>query len=99
MTNLGGTMGDDRSIFDELNSKTFTRRDVLKGAAAVGAAMSLAPLAAACGSSSTSSGSGANASASPKRGGTVVAGITGGSSSNTLDVTAEVTESDAARFR
>ena len=30
-------MGDDKSFFDELNSKKFTRRDVLKGAAAAGA--------------------------------------------------------------
>lgn len=90
-------MGDEKSFFDDLNSRRFTRRDVLKGAAAVGAAVSLGPLVAACGSNSASSSPSASAAAKPKMGGTVISGITGGSSSNTLRVTAEVTESDAAR--
>ena len=90
-------MGDDESFFDELSSRRFTRRDVLKGAAAAGAAVSLGPLVAACGSSTASTAPSASAAAKPKMGGTVISGITGGSSSNTLKSHAEVTESDAAR--
>ncbi len=88
---------DARSV-DALDRR-FTRREVVKGAVVAGAAVSLGSLLAACGGGTSSSSPTASASTagSPKMGGTVRAGITGGSSSNTLDVTAEVTESDAAR--
>jgi len=92
------TDGDSNSVFDAFIRKELTRRQVLKGAAVMGAAAGFAPLIGACGSSSSSASSpSASATGSPKKGGTVRAGITGGSSSNTLDVTMEVTESDAAR--
>jgi peptide/nickel transport system substrate-binding protein len=88
---------DDRSIFDAFD-KRFTRRQVVKGAVAAGAAVSLGGLLTACGSSGTSTAStSASAVGSPKMGGTVRAGLIGGSSSNTTDPTIEVTESDAAR--
>jgi peptide/nickel transport system substrate-binding protein len=93
-------MNDDsaKSRLDALIHREVTRRQVLKGAAVAGAAVSLGPLVSACGGGgSTASSPSASALGSPKMGGTVRAGITGGSSSNTLDVTMEVTESDAAR--
>jgi peptide/nickel transport system substrate-binding protein len=89
------------STFNDLKARTYTRRDVLKGAAVVGAAVGFGPLAAACGGGSTSgspspSGSG-SAAGTPKKGGELRAGLIGGSSSNTTDPTYEITESDAAR--
>jgi peptide/nickel transport system substrate-binding protein len=91
-------MGDEGFSVDRLLAKEVTRRNLLKGAAVVGAAAGLGPLIAACGGSEqTSSSPSASAASSPKRGGTIRAGITGGSNSNTLDVTKEVTNSDAAR--
>jgi peptide/nickel transport system substrate-binding protein len=84
----------DKSIFQ----REFTRRDVLKGAAVAGAALGLGGSLAACGGGGeTTSSASPSAAASPTRGGTINAGITGGSNSNTLDVTMEVTNSDAAR--
>jgi peptide/nickel transport system substrate-binding protein len=86
--------GNDKSLF----GREFTRRDVLKGAAVAGAALGLGGTLAACGGGTSTAGSASpSAAASPKRGGTINAGITGGSNSNTLDVTMEVTNSDAAR--
>ncbi len=85
---------DERSIL----GGRYTRRDVLKGAAVGAAALGLGGSLVACG------GGGGEASPSPtggagepKKGGTIRAGITGGSNSNTLDVTLEITNSDAAR--
>jgi peptide/nickel transport system substrate-binding protein len=84
----------DKSIFQ----REYTRRDVLKGAAVAGAALGLGGSLAACGGGGeTTSSASPSAAASPTRGGTINAGITGGSNSNTLDVTMEVTNSDAAR--
>ncbi len=84
----------DKSILQ----REFTRRDVLKGAAVAGAALGLGGSLAACGGEGeTTSSASPSAAASPTRGGTINAGITGGSNSNTLDVTMEVTNSDAAR--
>jgi peptide/nickel transport system substrate-binding protein len=84
----------DKSIFQ----REYTRRDVLKGAAVAGAALGLGGSLAACGGGGeTTSSASPSAAASPTRGGTINAGITGGSNSNTLDVTLEVTNSDAAR--
>jgi peptide/nickel transport system substrate-binding protein len=88
---------DSKRVFDALNSRTMTRRQVLQSAAVVGAAFGLSPLLSACGGGSTSSSASASASGTPKRGGEIRAGITGGSDSNTLDVLMEVTNSDAAR--
>ena len=71
---------------------------MLKGTAVIGAAAGLGPLSSGLRNGGLHSSSpSASAAASPKKGGTVRAGIIGGSSSNTLDVTYEVTESDAAR--
>jgi len=89
---------DTKTMLYDLQGRPLTRRQALKGAAVAGAAVSLGPLLAACGGSTSESASpSASAVATPKKGGTIRAGITGGSNSNTLDVTAEITNSDAAR--
>jgi peptide/nickel transport system substrate-binding protein len=88
------------SSFDVLH-KDYSRRDVLKGAAIAGAAMGLGPLLAACGgggTSATSAAPSASVAASPKMGGVLRAGITGGSSSDTFDALAPVTQTDYARI-
>lgn len=90
-------MGEDSFNVQEAMTAGLTRRDLLKGAAVLGAAAGLSPFAAACGGSSNSSSPAPSVSDKPKKGGTIRAGITGGSESNTLDVTLEVTNSDAAR--
>jgi len=90
-------MGDrkDGSIFQS----RLTRRDMLKGAAVAGAAFGLGGGLAACGGDGggEASPSASASAAGPKKGGEIRAGITGGSNSNTLDVTLEITNSDAAR--
>ncbi|HLH67386.1 MAG TPA: ABC transporter substrate-binding protein [Solirubrobacteraceae bacterium] len=82
-----------------------TRRSLLANAARGGLALGAGGLIAACGSSSSSSSSsssGASSSAAaaagtPKHGGTLRAGLTGGSSSDTLDPNAPVNNTDYAR--
>ncbi len=78
-----------------------TRRTLLRDAAMGGLAVGSAGLLAACGSSSSNSNSSANAggapSGKPVRGGTLKVGITGGSSSDTLDPNAMVNNTDYAR--
>ena len=66
-----------------------TRRQILGGAAAIGGAVALGPLAQACGSSSSSGGSSASpsaaASSGPTKGGDLVAGIYTGSAKDSYD--------------
>jgi peptide/nickel transport system substrate-binding protein len=83
---------DQRSSsgFDELdalvNEKRFSRRSLLKGAAAVGAAAAMGPIAAACGSSGeTTASSSASAAGTPNKGGDLMVGIVGGSAKDTAD--------------
>ncbi len=76
--------------------KELTRREVLKGAALVSAALSFGPVLSACGSSSQPGSSSATATAAPKRGGVLRAGITGGSSSDSLDALNPVSWADYA---
>jgi peptide/nickel transport system substrate-binding protein len=68
-------------------SKRFSRRDLLKGAAAMGAAAAIGPVAAACGSSGSSSEatSSAPAAGTPNKGGDLMVGIVGGSAKDTAD--------------
>ena len=69
-----------------VNDKRFSRRSLLKGAAAVGAAAALGPIAAACGSSGgTSASSSSSAAATPNKGGDLMVGIVGGSAKDTAD--------------
>jgi peptide/nickel transport system substrate-binding protein len=77
------------SGFDELGQivdKRFSRRSLLKGAAAVGAAAAIGPIAAACGSSGdTTESSSPAAGVSPTKGGDLMVGIVGGSAKDTAD--------------
>ncbi len=64
-----------------------TRRDALKGAAAFVGLAALGPLAAACGGDSgTTTSPSPSAVASPKKGGHIRSGVSGGSTADSLDV-------------
>jgi len=90
-----------QSGFGELdrlvNDTRFSRRSLLKGAAAMGAAAAIGPIAAACGSSGgTSASSSASAAGAPTKGGDLVVGIVGGSAKDTADPNAGGYEPDIA---
>ncbi len=78
-----------------------TRRTLLQDTAVGGLALGTGGLLAACGSSSSSSSASGSqsgsSSATPKHGGTLHAGLTGGSSSDTLDPNSPVNNTDYAR--
>ena len=78
-----------------------SRRTLLENTAKGGVALSAGGLIAACGSSSSSSSASGSQSGSssgtPKHGGTLHAGLTGGSSSDTLDPNSPVNNTDYAR--
>ncbi|HET6494423.1 MAG TPA: ABC transporter substrate-binding protein, partial [Thermoleophilia bacterium] len=73
------------NLYNSFIQKTFTRRDLLKGVAVVGAGAALAPALAACGGSSSTSTASPSAAGVPKMGGhlRVAAGL--GSAKETLD--------------
>jgi peptide/nickel transport system substrate-binding protein len=88
--NSGFDVGE---ISEVLNEKRVTRRDVLKGAAAVGAVAAFGSVASACGSSSSESSASPSASAAgPKKGGALRVGVGGGSAKDTLDAQISTTE-------
>jgi peptide/nickel transport system substrate-binding protein len=68
-----------------VNGKRISRRNLLKGAAALGGVAALGPLAAACGSDSTSTSSSESAEGTPNMGGDLMVGIVGGSAKDTAD--------------
>ena len=70
-----------------VNGKRISRRSLIKGAAAMGAAAAIGPIAAACGSSgtTTSASSSAAAAGTPNKGGDLMVGIVGGSAKDTAD--------------
>jgi peptide/nickel transport system substrate-binding protein len=69
-----------------LDRQTMTRRTALKGAAALLGLAALGPFAVACGGGSTTTTSPSPAaSASPKKGGHIRSGITGGSTADSID--------------
>src|SRR5512135_1953728 len=87
-------LGD--SIQKLVNGDQFTRRQVLKGAAAIGGIAALGPIASACGGGQTSSGSSSSAAGTPKKGGDLAVGIVGGSANDTADPNAASYEPDIA---
>ena len=70
-----------------VNGKRISRRSLLKGAAAIGAAAAIGPVAAACGgdASTTDASSSASAAGTPNKGGDLMVGIVGGSAKDTAD--------------
>lgn len=75
--------GDESSFI----TKTFTRRDLLKGAVVVGAGAALAPVIAACGGGSTTTSPSASAAAgTPKPGGYLRVAVAAGSAKENLDI-------------
>ncbi|MEZ5126535.1 MAG: ABC transporter substrate-binding protein [Thermoleophilia bacterium] len=77
--------GDRQGFLHNLGSKPLTRRQILKGAAALGAGAALAPALAACGDSSSPSSSASTSAAGIKRGGSLKVGITTGSGKEGFD--------------
>ncbi|MEZ5124815.1 MAG: ABC transporter substrate-binding protein [Thermoleophilia bacterium] len=74
----------DEDLFRSFLAKPFTRRDLLKGAAVLGAGAAMAPVISACGSGSSTTTS-PSALASPTAGGHLRVGLIGGSVKETLD--------------
>lgn len=70
-----------------INGRRLSRRSLLKGAAAMGAAAAIGPIASACGSgeSTTDASGSAAAEGSPTKGGDLMVGIVGGSAKDTAD--------------
>lgn len=87
----------DDNLYRSFVTKTFTRRDLLKGMAVVGAGATLAPVIAACGGGSTSTSPSATA-ASPTTGGSLRVGVLGGSANETLDAQAPAPNMPAMMF-
>jgi peptide/nickel transport system substrate-binding protein len=79
---------------------TLTRRELLRAAALGGGALATGAVLAACGSSATTSSTTQTTGAgTPKRGGNLRVGITGGASSDSLDADNPLTNPDLARGR
>jgi peptide/nickel transport system substrate-binding protein len=76
---------DDLGSIWEVTNKRISRRNLLKGAVALGGVSALGPLAAACGSDSEDSGTAASPTAAAKKGGSLRVGIVGGSAKDTAD--------------
>jgi peptide/nickel transport system substrate-binding protein len=78
-------------------ARAIGRRQVLQGAVALGAAAGASGLLAACSSGSSPATSPSAASVKPKRGGNLKVGLTGGSSSDSIDPHKGVTYLDFSR--
>ena len=78
-------MGERDSFLSEFLNKPFTRRQVIQGAAALGAGVALAPVMSACGGSSSSSSSSPSAGAA-KVGGHLRVAVAAGSAKEDLDI-------------
>jgi len=95
-------IGDDRGRSVESRGPTLSRRELLAKGLAVAALPALGGVLSACGSSTATSAapnpSSGKAALAPKRGGTLTGGISGGSSSDTLDGQDPVTNMDFARI-
>ena len=76
----------DKSATEEfLNGTRVTRRQVVKGAAALGGLAALGPLASACGGGDEETDTAASPTSEPKTGGSLRVGIVGGSAKDTAD--------------
>lgn len=73
------------SFVFEVAGTRVTRRELLKGAGAIGAAVALGPIVGACGGTGDSVSSSPSGASSPKKGGNLRLGITGGSTKDVVD--------------
>ncbi len=80
-----------------ISAAALDRRQFLRGVAATGAVAGTGGLLAACGGSSKSAGS-VSGNGAPKRGGNLKLGLTGGSSSDTIDPHKGLTYTDTSRL-
>ena len=82
-TSSGNEFGE---LGELVNGKRFSRRGLIKGAAAMGAAAALGPIAAACGGDDTTTDAASSpAAGTPNKGGDLMVGIVGGSAKDTAD--------------
>lgn len=89
-----GSLGE---LGELVNGKRFSRRSLLKGAAAMGAAAAIGPLASACGGDEEPAATGsASAAGTANKGGDLMVGIVGGSAKDTADPQAASFEPDIA---
>ena len=93
------TSDRDHSILHQFTEKEVTRRDFLGGAVILGAAAALGPTLAACGGSETTASPSSSAAASPKMGGNLRLGVTGGSTRDVLDAHVAYSNTDNIRGR
>lgn len=77
-------------------STPLTRRQIIKGAAAAGGAFALGPVVSACGGDDGGGGTTTGGGDGPKKGGSLKAGIVGGSAKDTLDAHVVVNEPEIA---
>ena len=82
-TSSGSEFGE---LGELVNGKRFSRRGLIKGAAAMGAAAALGPIAAACGGDDTTTDAASSpAAGTPNKGGDLMVGIVGSSAKDTAD--------------
>jgi peptide/nickel transport system substrate-binding protein len=87
---------DDSRLIESLLGSRLTRRQILKGAGALGGVMALGPLTSACGGGGTESTPSASAAGTPKKGGNLRIAMGGGSVKDTLDPHIPATEPEGA---
>jgi peptide/nickel transport system substrate-binding protein len=81
---------------DDVLGKPLTRREVLKGAIGVSAAVAFGPLLTSCGGEAASPSPTASGTGGPKTGGSLIAAVGGGSTRDTLDAQMQATLPDLA---
>lgn len=87
------------SSIDPITGKKLTRRTLLKGTAALGAAAAFGPALAACGGDEPSGGAEPSAASSPVKGGRLRIGVIGGSERDVVDPMQGMTQPDNLRGR
>ena len=90
-------MPDDNDRWTDLGSGAVTRRRLLQVGGAGALTLGLGGMLSACGGSGNSTATAAKSSGSPRRGGTLRIGATGGGSSDTLDAQNSLTTVDFMR--
>lgn len=82
---IHGSDGAGDSVVQRLGEQGICRRDLLKGAVLLGASTVFSPVIVACGGGQSGVSPSAAVSSSPKKGGNLRLGITGGSAQDTID--------------
>jgi peptide/nickel transport system substrate-binding protein len=88
----------DRQLWERAEGIRVSRKDFIRASAVSAAAVGASSVLAACGGSSQSKSSAASGGGKPVRGGTLHAGLAGGTSSDTLDAQSAVNTLDFGRL-